>query len=423
MARRGITALLLVTLLSAGGCYDSHFSEAAGGAAAGEGNTPLSELRARYTGSPTPVEEDIRVVGYVTTSDRAGNFYRTLCIEQAGAALEVMVGLDHLHNDYPPGSRLMVRLRGLTLGLQYGVLQAGTRAEPGSGYATGYLGSRPAADAAIVRLDGGQSVEPTLLHISELTPERCGTLVRIEALQLRPDDGEPAPETWSGYHTFADASGRTLCTKASVTLTRDIRLRCVVTANDHYGEFDRTLVVADASGGIEVAVDAADLYRDYPLGANLTLYCNGLALGDYGGKIQLGAPPRGDYAVDRIPARELSRYLRCNDSGTLQRDFVRRSISEISLRDVDTYVRFDQVRFTTQGTWCDIDPLSGKRLTTERTIVDSTGATFRVRTLGSAHYAGEPLPKGKGSLCGIVDYFNGEYALRVTNYEFFGFTP
>lgn len=100
-----------------------------------------------------------------------------------------------------------------------------------------------------------------------------------------------------GYMPGADAVFmsiahlKSLCTKASVTLTRDIRLRCVVTANDHYGEFDRTLVVADASGGIEVAVDAADLYRDYPLGANLTLYCNGLALGDYGGKIQLGAPP------------------------------------------------------------------------------------------------------------------------------------
>lgn len=212
MALRATIALLLAALLPAGGCYDSHFSEAAGGGASERGNTPLSELRARYTGSPTPVEEDIRVEGCVTTSDRAGNFYRTLCIEQAGAALEVMVGLDHLHNDYPPGSRLVVRLRGLTLGLQYGVLQAGTRAEPGSGYATGYLGSRPAADAAIVRLDGRQPIEPTLLHISELTPERCGTLVRIEALQLRPDDGEPAPAAWGGYHTFADASGRTLRT-------------------------------------------------------------------------------------------------------------------------------------------------------------------------------------------------------------------
>lgn len=173
MALRATIALLLAALLPAGGCYDSHFSEAAGGGASERGNTPLSELRARYTGSPTPVEEDIRVEGCVTTSDRAGNFYRTLCIEQAGAALEVMVGLDHLHNDYPPGSRLVVRLRGLTLGLQYGVLQAGTRAQPGSGYATGYLGSRPAADAAIVCLDGRQPIEPTLLHISELTPERA----------------------------------------------------------------------------------------------------------------------------------------------------------------------------------------------------------------------------------------------------------
>ena len=109
---------------------------------------------------------------------------------------------------------------------------------------------------------------------------------------------------------------KSLCTKASVTLTRDIRLRCVVTANDHYGEFDRTLVVADASGGIEVAVDAADLYRDYPLGANLTLYCNGLALGDYGGKIQLGTTP-GDGGAGCIPREELARYIRTEPPGRL----------------------------------------------------------------------------------------------------------
>lgn len=212
MARRSTITLLPVVLLFAGGCYDSHFSEAGRGAATGESNTTLAELRGRYAGEPAAVEEEIRVEGCVTTSDRAGNFYRTLCIEQEGAALEVMVGLDHLHNDYPPGSRLLVRLRGLTLGLQYGVLQAGTRAEPGSGYATGYIGSRPAVDAAIVRLDGGRSVEPALLHISELTPGRCGTLVRIEALQLSPDDKEQRPAAWGGYHTFADASGNTLRT-------------------------------------------------------------------------------------------------------------------------------------------------------------------------------------------------------------------
>ena len=145
MFRRLLPALLLSVLPLANGCYDSHFGQT--GEAPGEGspNASLADIRARFTGQPVVVEGDIRVAGRVTTSDRAGNFYRTLCIEDAGAALEVMVGLDHLHNDYPPGSLLLVRLRGLTLGEQFGVLQAGGPAEPGSGYATGFLGSKAAA--------------------------------------------------------------------------------------------------------------------------------------------------------------------------------------------------------------------------------------------------------------------------------------
>ena len=133
MFRRLLPALLLSVLPLANGCYDSHFGQA--GEAPGEGspNASLADIRARFTGQPVVVEGDIRVAGRVTTSDRAGNFYRTLCIEDAGAALEVMVGLDHLHNDYPPGSLLLVRLRGLTLGEQFGVLQAGGPAEPGRG--------------------------------------------------------------------------------------------------------------------------------------------------------------------------------------------------------------------------------------------------------------------------------------------------
>lgn len=190
MFRRLLPALLLSVLPLANGCYDSHFGQT--GEAPGEGspNASLADIRARFTGQPVVVEGDIRVAGRVTTSDRAGNFYRTLCIEDAGAALEVMVGLDHLHNDYPPGSLLLVRLRGLTLGEQFGVLQAGGPAEPGSGYATGFLGSKAAADAAVVRLDGGVPPEAAATTIPELAPSMCGTLVRIPDVELF---GEEAP--------------------------------------------------------------------------------------------------------------------------------------------------------------------------------------------------------------------------------------
>ena len=115
---------------------------------------------------------------------------------------------------------------------------------------------------------------------------------------------------------------KTRCTGHSLTLTQDIRLHCVVTANDHYGEFDHELVVADPSGGIEIEVDATELYRICPLDTEFTLYCNGLALGNYGGKILLGVPSGGTYVVDRIPESELGRYLRRETfSGTCARSF------------------------------------------------------------------------------------------------------
>ena len=113
-----------------------------------------------------------------------------------------------------------------------------------------------------------------------------------------------------GVHTIADLKAR--CTANSVAVTEDITLEGVVTGNDFYGEFYKTLVVEDASGGISVLIDGTRLAFDYPVGAAVTIFCNGLTLGDYGGKIQLGVAPDGDYGVGRIPREELGRYLRRN---------------------------------------------------------------------------------------------------------------
>lgn len=113
-----------------------------------------------------------------------------------------------------------------------------------------------------------------------------------------------------GVHTIADLKAR--CTANSVAVTEDITLEGVVTGNDFYGEFYKTLVVEDASGGISLLIDGTRLAFDYPVGAAVTIFCNGLTLGDYGGKIQLGTTPDGDYGVGRIPREELGRYLRRN---------------------------------------------------------------------------------------------------------------
>ena len=197
---------LLCAFLLLTGCYDSRFGERSGGEEPEPATATIAQLRQLYAGTTFVIATDVVVSGRVNTSDAEENFYRTFCVEEDGAGLEVMAGIDHLHNDFPPGSRVTLRLKGLALGESRGILQAGRTPAAGSGFVTDYIGSKPALDAALTR-NGEQlhPLVPTLLTIRELTPERCGTLVRLEALRYTPEDLTPG--TWAGYKRFTDDDG------------------------------------------------------------------------------------------------------------------------------------------------------------------------------------------------------------------------
>lgn len=232
-----------------------------------------------------------------------------------------------------------------------------------------------------------------------------------KASGLKYDDGTP-----KGRVTIAELKSR--CTGDCTAVTEDITVGGVVTGNDLYGEFYKTLVVEDASGGISIAVDATELYVDYPVGTALTIHCNGLALCDYGGKVMLGTRPTGENAgPGRIPLAEVGLYLRRKQAEVAPVRPRTLSFGEVGMRYADTYVHFEGVRFTQQGNWCDPDPETGRPAATERRIADASGREFIVRTAGTCTYATEPVPQGTGSVYGIIDYFNGKYTLRITNRE------
>ena len=202
--------LLCVALLAAG-CYDSRFGERGDDATPEPVTATIRQLREKFAGTTFPVTGDIVVSGRVTTSDYDENFYRTFCIEEDGAGIEVMAGIDHLHNDFPEGCQVTLRLRGLALCESHGVLQAGRMPAAGSGFATDYIGSKAALDAAVTRNgEALKPIAPTLLSPGELTPERCGTLVRIGALSYTPEDLTPG--TWAGYKRFTDDVGAAVYT-------------------------------------------------------------------------------------------------------------------------------------------------------------------------------------------------------------------
>lgn len=208
---------LLATIcaaLVAAGCYDSGFTERRPEGDPPAVNATIGDLVRRFEGPGITVEGDIVVRGRVTANDRGGNFYRMLTIEDEGAGMEIRAAVDRLDIDFPVGCSATLRLRGLTLGREYGVLQAGARPLAGSGFAVGYIPSKAALDAALTRdSERLAPLNPTLLRLDELTPARCGALVRIEGLRYTPE--ELAPGTWSGEKRFTDGAGSEIYTYTS----------------------------------------------------------------------------------------------------------------------------------------------------------------------------------------------------------------
>lgn len=137
-----------------------------------------------------------------------------------------------------------------------------------------------------------------------------------------------SPEYESGDGTARHVSIaylKSLCRGVLHPVTEDLWIEGCVVGNDLYGEFPDALVVEDESGGIEVLIDAKRLYRTFDSGSTVRVYCNGLALGDYGGKVQLGLPPTAEYILDRISAESLGRHVRRIGDGSV--DFVPRELS------------------------------------------------------------------------------------------------
>lgn len=223
----------------------------------------------------------------------------------------------------------------------------------------------------------------------------------------------PAPR-----ETLVSIAGlKAMCDGQIREISRDVAIRGEVAANDLHGEFFHQIVLQDDSGGICVSIDGEELYRRFALGTCVEVRCNGLVLYDYGGKVELGTGP-DEAGVGEIPEEEIDRYLRISSSEPQIPRATTLSFEEVGLQHIDTRVRFDRVRFADDGlNWCDMDPETGKYLSTDREIIDREGNRFRVRTLWCCDYADEPLPEGEGSLLGVIDYFGGEFSLRVAAME------
>ena len=245
----------------------------------------------------------------------------------------------------------------------------------------------------------------------------CSAWLAVACSATKPDYSEiPDDDSESGLVSIAYLKSR--CKGLSTNINSDISIRGTVVANDLFGEFYNTLVLVDESGGVEVSVDRERLCVDFPLYANVSVTCNGLAVGRVGGKVVLGAKPTGEFTTDRIADGDVSKYLlwQRGDITAVAPRKVR--IADLGVENVSDYLLFEGVRFADDEVgrkWC--EESEEKYVETDRHIIDKDGNTLIVRVSPYCEYAGERIPAGTGSLCGIVDYSGDQFFLRIANHE------
>lgn len=72
-------------------------------------NTTIAQLKQRFVSAPVQITDSLVIQGVVISSDKAGNFYKTLVIQDATAGISIRIDQTDLYADYPPGRRVFVK--------------------------------------------------------------------------------------------------------------------------------------------------------------------------------------------------------------------------------------------------------------------------------------------------------------------------
>lgn len=205
---------------------------------------------------------------------------------------------------------------------------------------------------------------------------------------------------------------KSLYERIPVTIDRDIYILARVVSSDSHGNFYKTLIVEDETGGIVVRIDLENYYKKYDKGSLARINCNSLVLNDYGGTLQLGAYAYSETAqrIGYIPANRLDAVISVDRSKDQEVIPPETKIAALTPNHISRTVRFTRVQF--------VDEELGLAWTegnsdTNRHIIDRDENQLIVRTSAYALFATWMLPHQSGSIDGVISYFNGEYQLMV----------
>lgn len=197
-------------------------------------------------------------------------------------------------------------------------------------------------------------------------------------------------------------------------ITGDLVIGGTVVMDDRSGNYYKTLVIQDSTGGIEVKFNDGFLYNRYPVGRKIYIRCKDLILTDYNGLPQLtgstivenGSPT--DVGITELQERE--KIVR----GFLGAAPTPKNINlgQLSKDLVNTLVSFDDLQFVI----CDAGKVYADGITkssVNRVLEDCNGREVLLRTSGFADFAAQKTPVGKGKITGVLSIYGSDYQLYI----------
>ena len=199
-----------------------------------------------------------------------------------------------------------------------------------------------------------------------------------------------------------------------------------IVSSDENGNFYKTISFQDKpenpTAGLQMEVDRASNYADFPVGTHVRINAKGLRLGLDRGSVKIGSVDP-TFAIGRIPGVLFSKYISavCNgntmDVVTIKPTELPSLAAAMQDKYINTLVSVPNVQFNISELYPVNKPYinytAGAGVDTDRKIEDPVGGSTVLRSSGFASYGATLLPKGSGTLTFVVSKYNAGYQMLI----------
>ncbi|WP_340066242.1 DUF5689 domain-containing protein [Ascidiimonas aurantiaca] len=155
-------------------------------------NATIEQIKGLYRGEIVRIQEDLVIDGYVTSTDKAGNFFGTLHFQDSPVApsqgFQIEIDLRDMHLFFDKGQKVTLKLKGLYLGQSGGIHKlGGLFPNAGGSLSIGRLPATLVHEHVFASCEDIAAITPTITPVEELDDTMLNTLVTVTGVEVSPE--------------------------------------------------------------------------------------------------------------------------------------------------------------------------------------------------------------------------------------------